>query len=56
MTIYKLMESIKRLISYPFRLLISPLMVLIGVFSTNWTSEEDREFFIKVMKDTFKPI
>jgi hypothetical protein len=53
---YKLLQKIKRLIFYPFRLIGLPIIFILGFFITNFEDEDDREYYIKIIKIFLFPL
>lgn len=50
----KYLNWLKKIIAFPFLLITSPFIFLVGFFSTDWEDEDDVKYFKKVTKDWLK--
>jgi len=56
MKMYYVLEGLRRLVTWPFRLLVSPIWILVGLLATHWDIDNEREYFKKSILNLIKPI
>ena len=56
MNIYNILEILRRLITWPVRLLVLPIFIVVALLLTNWNKESDREFTKEFIINLIKPI
>lgn len=56
MNIYNVLEVLRRLVTWPFRLLILPIWIVLGFLLTDWSKYTDREYFKTSFLNLIKPI
>ena len=52
---YKYIQRVKRTITYPFRLVVLPIIFVFGACLTDWEDKWDRDYFWGTLKSLFKP-
>ena len=56
MNIYNILEAMRRLITWPIRLLIAIPWTFVGLMATHWDRYTERDYFKKSILNLIKPI
>lgn len=50
----KTLNIIRRIVSFPFAVVLFPVIAIMGFLMTNWEDERDREYYKSTLKNLFK--